>query len=214
MHIVSALHHCHQNHVYHRDLKPENILLDGQVRATHHHTPSQRNSTSADPSRTLHGAPRTSNPTVLPPPSSRTQLKCFLTLACHSTPSQDNAKVADFGLAAVYQHMNEDARYLRHTKVGSVMYAAPEVLTSTAQAGYDAAAADMWSLGIILFSMLSGTLPFQCAAASRCKRYAAVLQQGIQVMCPDTLSPDVTALLARMIHPDPKQRYTPEQVAK
>jgi serine/threonine protein kinase len=122
--------------------------------------------------------------------------------------------VADFGLAAVYQHMNEDARYLRHTKVGSVMYAAPEVLTSTAQAGYDAAAADMWSLGIILFSMLSGTLPFQCAAASRCKRYAAVLQQGIQVMCPDTLSPDVTALLARMIHPDPKQRYTPEQVAK
>jgi len=153
VHIVSALHHCHQNHVYHRDLKPENILLDGQ----------------------------------------------------------DNAKVADFGLAAVYQHMNEDARYLRHTKVGSVMYAAPEVLTSTAQAGYDAAAADMWSLGIILFSMLSGTLPFQCAAASRCKRYAAVLQQGIQVMCPDTLSPDVTALLARMIHPDPKQRYTPEQ---
>ena len=202
MHIVSALHHCHQNHVYHRDLKPENILLDGQVRATHHHTPSQRNSTSPDPSLTLHAAPRTS------------QLKCFLILACHPTPPQDNAKVADFGLAAVYQHMNEDARYLRHTKVGSVMYAAPEVLTSTAQAGYDAAAADMWSLGIILFSMLSGTLPFQCAAASRCKRYAAVLQQGIQVMCPDTLSPDVTALLARMIHPDPKQRYTPEQVAK
>ena len=135
-------------------------------------------------------------------------------LTWNPTPPQDNAKVADFGLAAVYQHMNEDARYLRHTKVGSVMYAAPEVLTSTAQAGYDAAAADMWSLGIILFSMLSGTLPFQCAAASRCKRYAAVLQQGIQVMCPDTLSPDVTALLARMIHPDPKQRYTPEQVAK
>ena len=153
VHILSALRHCHQNHVYHRDLKPENILLDGQ----------------------------------------------------------DNAKVADFGLAAVYQHINDDARYLQHTKVGSVMYAAPEVLTSTAQTGYNAAAADMWSLGIILFSMLSGTLPFQCAAASRCKRYAAVLQQGIQVMCPDTLSPDVTALLARMIHPDPAQRYTPEQ---
>ena len=67
VHIVSALHHCHQNHVYHRDLKPENILLDGQVRATHHHTPSQRNSTSPDPSLTLHAAPRTSNPTFLPP---------------------------------------------------------------------------------------------------------------------------------------------------
>ena len=184
VHIVSALHHCHQNQVYHRDLKPENILLDGQVRL---HVLG-----GAGPPRPSVGEGRRR----APPPPPRVQ---------------DNAKVADFGLAAVYRHMNDDARYLRHTKVGSVMYAAPEVLTSTAQAGYDAAAADMWSLGIILFSMLSGTLPFQCAAASRCKRYAAVLQQGIQVMCPDTLSPDVTALLARMIHPDPKQRYTPEE---
>lgn len=61
------------------------------------------------------------------------------------------------------------------------MYAAPEVLTSTVATGYDAASSDMWSLGIILFSMLSGTLPFECAAASRCKRYAAVAQEGIQV---------------------------------
>ena len=86
------------------------------------------------------------------------------------------------------------------------MYAAPEVLASTEPSGYDAAAADMWSLGVILFSMLSGTLPFQCAAASRCKRYAMVLRQGIQVMCPEHLPRAVTSLLARMLHPDPAQR--------
>mmetsp|Transcript_33725 Transcript_33725/g.92456 ORF Transcript_33725/g.92456 Transcript_33725/m.92456 type:complete len:414 (-) Transcript_33725:482-1723(-) len=123
----------------------------------------------------------------------------------------DSAKVADFGLAAVYRHVSDDATFLRHTKVGSVMYAAPEVLTSTAGIGYDAACADMWSLGIILFSMLSGTLPFQCAAASRCKRYAAVLRQGIQVMCPEQLSPAVTSLLGRMLDPDPRRRYTPTE---
>uniref|UniRef100_A0A7S3B5K1 non-specific serine/threonine protein kinase n=2 Tax=Haptolina ericina TaxID=156174 RepID=A0A7S3B5K1_9EUKA len=125
--------------------------------------------------------------------------------------AEDNAKVADFGLAAVYRHVSDDATFLRHTKVGSVMYAAPEVLTSTAGIGYDAACADMWSLGIILFSMLSGTLPFQCAAASRCKRYAAVLRQGIQVMCPEHLSPSVTSLLGRMLDPDPKRRFTPAE---
>ena len=91
------------------------------------------------------------------------------------------------------------------------MYAAPEVLASTEHSGYDAAAADMWSLGVILFSMLSGTLPFQCAAASRCKRYAMVLRQGIQVMCPEHLPRAVTSLLARMLHPDPAQRFTPQQ---
>ena len=92
------------------------------------------------------------------------------------------------------------------------MYAAPEVLASTEHSGYDAAAADMWSLGVILFSMLSGTLPFQCAAASRCKRYAMVLRQGIQVMCPEHLPRAVTSLLARMLHPDPAQRFTPQRI--
>jgi len=124
---------------------------------------------------------------------------------------EDNAKVADFGLAAVFKDVRSDASFLQHTKVGSVMYAAPEVLTSTASTGYDASCADMWSLGIILFSMLSGTLPFECAAASRCKRYAAVLQQGIQVMCPEHLSEHVSLLLSRLLHPDPRQRFTPEQ---
>lgn len=86
--------------------------------------------------------------------------------------ADDNAKVADFGLAALYRsHVTGGAGFLQHTKVGSVMYAAPEVLISTAASGYDAACADIWSLGVILFSMLSGTLPFTCAAASKCKRY-------------------------------------------
>jgi len=124
---------------------------------------------------------------------------------------EDNAKVADFGLAAVYRHVLDDASFLQHTKVGSVMYAAPEVLVSTASAGYDAARADMWSLGVILFSMLSGTLPFECAAASRCQRYASVLRNGIQVMCPEQLSAQVTSLLSRLLHPEPSQRYTADE---
>ena len=51
---------------------------------------------------------------------------------------EDAIKIADFGLAALAHHTNEDASFLQHTKCGSVMYAAPEVLTSTAQTGYDA----------------------------------------------------------------------------
>ena len=63
--------------------------------------------------------------------------------------------------------VRDDQSYLQHTKCGSVMYAAPEVLRSTLQRGYDAAAADVWSLGVILFAMLSGTLPFQARARRR-----------------------------------------------
>ena len=87
----------------------------------------------------------------------------------------DNVKIADFGLAAlaygrsapIGATVHEDASFLQHTKCGSLMYAAPEVLRTTLQRGYDAAAADVWSLGVILFAMLSGTLPFQARARRR-----------------------------------------------
>jgi serine/threonine protein kinase len=51
-------------------------------------------------------------------------------------------KVADFGLAALAHRVHEDASFLQHTKCGSLMYAAPEVLTSSASAGYVAARLD------------------------------------------------------------------------
>ena len=189
--IVSALAHCHANGVYHRDLKPENVSLTHGLSVP----------MSPSPCATR---PILPNPLATP----------FLSLSLPKQVLLDkdgNAKVADFGLAAVYQHVHGDASFLQHTKVGSVMYAAPEVLTSSAVTGYDAAAADMWSLGIILFSMLSGTLPFECAAPSRCKRYAAVVEEGIQIMCPEDLSQPVQELLKRLLNPDPKQRFTPEQ---
>ena len=89
----------------------------------------------------------------------------------------DNVKIADFGLAALAQQTREDASFLQHTKCGSIMYAAPEVLVSSAQTGYDAAKADVWSLGIDLYSMLSGALPFRMAVPHKCPRYAIVQQR-------------------------------------
>ncbi|CAG9464548.1 unnamed protein product [Pedinophyceae sp. YPF-701] len=48
------------------------------------------------------------------------------------------------------------------TMVGTCAYVAPEVLR-TAHSGetYDGAAADVWSLGVVLYTMLTGCYPFQ-----------------------------------------------------
>jgi len=125
----------------------------------------------------------------------------------------DAIKIADFGLAALADHTNEDASFLQHTKCGSVMYAAPEVLTSTAQTGYDAAKADMWSLGIIFYSMLSGALPFKVAAATKCERYALVEQRGMRILCEaNGFSAEATALLEGMLAPDPAKRASAASV--
>lgn len=62
-------------------------------------------------------------------------------------------KVADFGLS----NMILDGQGLK-TSCGSPNYAAPEVIEGEP---YDGAAADMWSCGVILYALLSGTLPFE-----------------------------------------------------
>lgn len=68
--------------------------------------------------------------------------------------SEDNfqIKLIDFGLSKVY-NSNE---YI-NTACGSPSYAAPEILEGKS---YDGLKADIWSLGIVLFAMICGHLPF------------------------------------------------------
>ena len=64
--------------------------------------------------------------------------------------SDDHCKLADFGLA-----ISTDARPL--DIVGKPFYIAPEVFSEGVQ--YDPVRADMWSLGIILYILLTGAPP-------------------------------------------------------
>lgn len=81
-------------------------------------------------------------------------LKCENILLDHSY----NAKITDFGFARA--HMKTGAGrtpVLSETYCGSYAYAAPEILTGTP---YMPHLSDIWSLGIILYVMVIGRLPF------------------------------------------------------
>ncbi|XP_045172121.2 uncharacterized protein LOC123534106 [Mercenaria mercenaria] len=70
---------------------------------------------------------------------------------------QDNLKVTDFGFSTRFIPGQSS---LLKTSCGSYAYTAPEVIK---QKPYDGTKSDNWSLGIILFAMLNGRLPFNDA---------------------------------------------------
>mmetsp|Transcript_19411 Transcript_19411/g.50080 ORF Transcript_19411/g.50080 Transcript_19411/m.50080 type:complete len:542 (+) Transcript_19411:21-1646(+) len=121
--------------------------------------------------------------------------------------SHDTVKVADFGLAALSnQEPGRHGAYLRHTRCGSVSYAAPEIYEGDDGHGYNPEKADIWSLGVVLYCMLTATMPFKIAHVDACERFCAMQAQGIRVLCPDTMSDAAVALLGRLLDPRPANR--------
>ena len=65
-------------------------------------------------------------------------------------------KICDFGIGVILNSEDE----LLYDQCGTPMYMAPEILLSSNKKGYKGFPVDVWSAGIALYIMLSGTLPF------------------------------------------------------
>eukprot|EP00327_Prymnesium_parvum_P008432 CAMPEP_0182810996 /NCGR_PEP_ID=MMETSP0006_2-20121128/8035_1 /TAXON_ID=97485 /ORGANISM="Prymnesium parvum, Strain Texoma1" /LENGTH=459 /DNA_ID=CAMNT_0024936925 /DNA_START=6 /DNA_END=1385 /DNA_ORIENTATION=- len=68
-------------------------------------------------------------------------------------------KIADFGLSDLVG-AGVGAEGLSSTYCGSPLYAAPELFSGDRTEGYDASKSDMWSCGVVLYALLSSSLPF------------------------------------------------------
>ncbi|XP_037374284.1 MAP/microtubule affinity-regulating kinase 3-like [Talpa occidentalis] len=64
-----------------------------------------------------------------------------------------NIKLADFALSAQFS-----VAALLKTPCGSLQFVAPEILR---RQEYSGPAADVWSLGVVLYDMVTGKLPFE-----------------------------------------------------
>ncbi|CAL9055089.1 unnamed protein product, partial [Musa banksii] len=110
-----------------------------------------------------------------------------------------NLKVSDFGLSAVSDQIRQDGLF--HTFCGTPAYVAPEVL---ARKGYDAAKADIWSSGVILFVLMAGYLPFHDHNLMAMYRK---IHKG-EFRCPRWFSADLVHLLSRLLDGNPATRIT------
>lgn len=107
----------------------------------------------------------------------------------------ENVKLCDFGFTREYE---SKASYLQ-TFCGTICYSAPEMLKGEKYAGEKV---DVWSLGIILYALLTGELPFDDDDDMVTKH--KVLQT--EPNWPDTMQPDIKVLVAAMLSKRPLVR--------
>merc|ERR1711934_1259661 len=88
----------------------------------------------------------------------------------------DSIKITDFGFANYISNDEEEEkanefvspsvdlhpkpRARLFSRCGTLPYVAPDMICATKTCGYDGRKTDMWSCGIILYEMLTGTRPF------------------------------------------------------
>ncbi|XP_061686956.1 maternal embryonic leucine zipper kinase [Syngnathoides biaculeatus] len=115
---------------------------------------------------------------------------------------EHNLKLIDFGLCA---KPKGGLGYELMTCCGSPAYAAPELIQGKAYIGSEA---DVWSMGVLLFALLCGFLPFDddnCAVLYR------KITRG-KYDNPSWLSPGSVLLLNQMMQVEPKWRPTVQQL--
>jgi len=122
----------------------------------------------------------------------------------------DFVKVLDFGIAKFVSGSSGDSTVTRTGAViGTPHYMAPEQARATRTL---TGAADVYSLGVVLFEMLTGTLPFQGDSP------VDVLMAHVNEPVPELpgeleVPPELRALLERMLAKRPEDRPTTSEVA-
>lgn len=104
----------------------------------------------------------------------------------------ENVKLCDFGFTREYEGKTSHLQ----TFCGTVCYSAPEMLRGEKYAGEKV---DVWSLGIILYALLVGDLPFDDDDEMITKHKILSSEPNY----PETLPPDAKALIVQLLSKRP-----------
>ncbi|XP_044277266.1 ribosomal protein S6 kinase alpha-2 isoform X3 [Varanus komodoensis] len=121
----------------------------------------------------------------------------------------DSIRICDFGFAKQLRAENG----LLMTPCYTANFVAPEVLK---RQGYDAAC-DIWSLGILLYTMLAGFTPFANGPDDTPEEILARIGSGKYALTGgnwDSISEAAKDIVSKMLHVDPHQRLTAAQVLR
>eukprot|EP01025_Chloroclados_australasicus_P035441 TRINITY_DN3608_c1_g1_i2.p1 TRINITY_DN3608_c1_g1~~TRINITY_DN3608_c1_g1_i2.p1 ORF type:complete len:878 (+),score=72.97 TRINITY_DN3608_c1_g1_i2:7096-9729(+) len=109
-------------------------------------------------------------------------------------------KIADFGCARI---MAVDSNLDRNNRYGTPSFRAPEMLSGES---YDPFNADIWAMGVCLYVMVFGKLPF--SGDSENDIYEAIKTQPLEFPENEDVSEELLNLLTKILVKDPLKRIT------
>lgn len=109
--------------------------------------------------------------------------------------------LADFGFSGI-----DDPECKFESSCGSLNYASPELINGTSYVGKEV---DIWALGVLLYLMVTGTLPFSASNDFDCYK---LIKKGTY-KSPKAVSTECKDLISKMLNTDPKQRTTIDDVS-
>ena len=104
------------------------------------------------------------------------------------------AKICDFGVSRIAKFGEKV-----HEQCGTPAYLAPEIIAGR---GYEPFYVDIWSLGVLLYAMVSGTVPFKAKTLS--ELHKLILKGNYEF--PEELSSELADLVKLMLNPIPHFR--------
>jgi len=114
--------------------------------------------------------------------------------------NEGKVKIIDWGLSTVGKDATPEC-------VGTVDYVAPEVMTARS---YKTNATDVFSLGVVLYTMMVGQFPFSYKSRLEYFRKKTVIHPTLPTT--DSLNPKCAELLQKMLEIDPEKRISLKEV--
>nr|CDS27735.1 serine:threonine protein kinase NIM1 [Hymenolepis microstoma] len=215
--LVAAISHLHDHNIVHRDIKAENIFF-----ALRSPAPDDRSGSDVSSSVGVVGPGLVNSASSSTNPNSRNYLRtsgtvnvrnrrnrsrnpfsdceCDSKQALEYSPDFYRVKIGDFGFSKSIDSPDQQLT----TFCGSPPYAAPELFSSSSYLGPPV---DMWAMGVLLYYMLVGFLPFRGRTVGQLRKIILeATSTNSEFRVPPRVSEGATILIQRLLTKNPLSR--------